>query len=107
MNSPSSTRRGFLALVGSAGPVIWLASLPRSAQAAPLPHLTVAASPTAAALKYTEDASKAGAPHKPGQDCSNCQHYQGKAGQAYGPCALFPGFDVNAKGWCAGYGAKA
>ena len=34
-------------------------------------------------------------------------HYQGKSGEAYGPCAIFPGFDVNAKGWCAGFQAKS
>lgn len=106
MVSLPSTRRGFLTLVGTAAPVIWLGSLPRGAHAA-LPHLSVAGNATAAALKYTEDASKAQAPHKAGQDCSNCQHYQGKAGEAFGACALFPGFDVNAKGWCAGYAAKA
>ena len=65
--------------------------------------------PEAAARKaaFAPRASKAPAPHKAGQDCSNCMHYQGKAGEAYGPCALFPGLDVDAKGWCAGYAVKS
>jgi hypothetical protein len=83
-----------------------LGSLPRRAWAA-LPHLSVASNATAKALNYVEDNTKAVAPHKAGQDCSNCVHFQGKAGDAYGPCAIFPGFDVNAKGWCAGYQAKS
>lgn len=103
----SSTRRRVLALLASAAPAVAvLGSLPRRALAATQPHLDPASNATAKALQYTEDAGKAPAPHQAGQDCANCLHYQGKAGEAYGPCALFPGFDVNAKGWCAGYAAK-
>ena len=56
--------------------------------------------------RNTEDASKAPAPHVAGQDCSNCNFYQGAA-TGFGPCQLFPGKAVNAKGWCAGYAKKA
>lgn len=102
-----SSRRRFLGLLGgAAGSALLLAALPRRARAADLPHLTES-DPTAKALHYTEDASKAPAPHKAGEACNNCKFFQGTAGQAYGPCSLYPGKAVNAKGWCAGYSAKA
>lgn len=107
MNDIPVNRRRFLGLVGGvAGSALFLGLLPRRARAADLPHLTLA-DPTAKALHYVDDSSKAVAPHKAGQDCSNCMHYSGKAGAPDGPCALFPGKSVNAKGWCAGYAAKA
>ncbi len=100
------SRRRFLAMLGGgAGGALLLAAIPRRAHAADLPHLTEA-DPTAKALHYTEDASKASAPHKAGQACADCRFFQGKAGIAYGPCSLYPGKAVNAKGWCAGYAAK-
>ncbi|HXS74268.1 MAG TPA: high-potential iron-sulfur protein [Rhodanobacteraceae bacterium] len=106
MNEIVCTRRRFLGLVGGAtGGAILVALLPRKVHAADLPHLTEA-DPTAKALHYTDDASKAPAPHKAGQACANCRFFQGTAGQEYGPCALFPGKAVHAKGWCAGYSAK-
>lgn len=102
-----SNRRRFLKLAGgAAAAVALLGALPRRAWAA-LPHLSITDNATAKALHYVEDATKAVAPHKAGQDCSNCMHYQGKPGETYGPCAIFPGFDVHSKGWCAGYQAKA
>lgn len=105
--STASNRRRFLKLVGGAtAAMALLGSLPRRAWAA-LPHLSVATNATAKALNYVEDASKAVAPHKPGQDCLACVHYQGKPGETYGPCAIFPGFDVHANGWCAGFQAKS
>ena len=51
-------------------------------------------------------ASKAPAPHVAGQGCANCNFYQGAA-TGFGPCQLFPGKAVNAKGWCSGYAKKA
>ncbi|HMN56957.1 MAG TPA: high-potential iron-sulfur protein [Ottowia sp.] len=99
----TSDRRRFFQVAVAAAAL--LGSLPRRAWAA-LPHLSVDKSATAKALNYVEDDTKAAAPHQPGQDCLACVHYQGKAGDAYGPCALFPGFDVNAKGWCSGFQAK-
>lgn len=105
-NEQISDRRHFLKLIGGATAIVaFLGTLPRRALAA-LPHLTQANSATAKALNYMDDNTKAPAPHKPGQDCSNCMHYQGKAGETYGPCVLFPGFDVHSKGWCAGYAVK-
>jgi hypothetical protein len=62
--------------------------------------------PTAKALKYTPDASKA-ADAKAGSKCDNCQFYQGTAGSAQGGCPLFPGKSVKAAGWCSSWTAKA
>lgn len=103
----ASPRRRFLKLAGgAAAAMVLLGSLPRRVWAA-LPHLTQANNATAKALHYVDDDSKAPAPHKPGQVCSSCVHFQGKAGETWGPCAIFPGYDVNAKGWCAGFQAKS
>ncbi|TAN08298.1 MAG: twin-arginine translocation signal domain-containing protein [Rhodanobacteraceae bacterium] len=102
-----SPRRRFLKLAGgAAAAAVLLGSLPRRVWAA-LPHLSAATNATAKALHYVDDNAKAGPPHKSGQDCSKCVHFQGKAGEAWGPCAIFPGFDVNAKGWCDGFQAKS
>lgn len=104
----ASPRRRFLKLAsGAAAAMVLLGSLPRRVWAAGLPHLSAATNATAKALKYVEDDTKAPPPHKPGQQCAKCMHYSGKPGDAYGPCAIFPGFDVNAKGWCSGFQAKS
>ena len=75
----------------------------RTAGAADLP-LVSADDPTAKALKYTPDVSKAtGA--KPGSKCANCTLYQGGAA-AQGGCLLFPGKAVKAAGWCSSWTPK-
>lgn len=101
------SRRRFLKVAaGTTAAAALMGGLPRFARAADLPHVTDA-DPTAKALDYVEDASKAANPkRKPGTDCSNCQFYSGGA-TGYGPCALFPGKSVNAKGWCVSYSPKA
>ena len=103
-NTHDSSRRRFFALAGTGiGAAALMNALPRQAFAEDLPHLTID-DPTAKALNYTEDATKAPAPHQAGQACSNCNFFSGSA--AYGPCQLFPGKAVNAKGWCSGYAKK-
>ena len=101
----NDTRRGFLKLVGAG---VLASPLARLAYADDLPHLAES-DPTAMALGYKEDASKVDAAkfpqHKPGNVCGNCQFFGG--GGAYGPCQLFPGKAVNAKGWCSAYSPKA
>lgn len=68
-----------------------------------LPHIS-ANDPTAVALSYFEDASKVDPKkfptYKPEQKCSTCIQLQGKAGDPWRPCTLFPGKLVNANGWC-------
>jgi High potential iron-sulfur protein len=76
----------------------------RTAAAADAPLVTDD-DPTAKALKYVSDASKAtGA--KPGSKCANCALYQGAAGSAQGGCLLFPGKSVKAAGWCSSWTPK-
>lgn len=66
--------------------------------------------PQAQALSYVEDASTVDAGKFPqysaGKDCSNCALYTGAEGSEYGPCSIFPGKLVNAKGWCSVYAPK-
>ena len=101
------SRRRFLKIaVGTTAAAVVMGSLPRLARAADLPAVT-ATDPTAKALDYVEDGSKsANAKHKAGDDCTNCQFYSGGA-TGRGPCQLFPGKSVNAKGWCVSHMAKS
>lgn len=66
--------------------------------------------PTAAALGYVHDASKADKAkfknYAAGQNCGNCALYQGKDA-AWGNCPLFTGKQVAAAGWCSAYAKKA
>jgi high potential iron-sulfur protein len=101
-----NARRRFFGVAGGAiGAVVLSGPLSRVARAEDLPHLDTS-DPTAKALKYTDDASKAGPPHQEGQACASCNFYSGAA-TGYGPCQLFPGKAVNSKGWCSGYAKKA
>ena len=63
--------------------------------------------PSAKALGYVDNISKVdrksplAARFAPGQECDKCSQLQGKVGDAYRPCAIFPGKLVAAKGWCS------
>ena len=100
-----SRRRFFATAGGAIGAAVIANALPSIAQSADLPHLTLD-DPAAKALNYTEDNTKAPAPHQAGQSCANCNFYQGGA-TGFGPCQLFVGKAVAAAGWCAGYAKKA
>jgi hypothetical protein len=76
----------------------------RTAWAADLPLVTED-DPTAKALKYVADASKASGA-KPGSHCGDCKLFQGAANAAQGPCLLFPGKAVKTAGWCSSWTAK-
>ena len=109
-NPIDDSRRRFFVGAGTAlGAAALVSALPRTALADDLPHLATTDS-TAQALNYTEDASKVDKAKSPtfvaGSACANCNFYQGAAAP-WGPCALFPGKAVSAKGWCAGYAKKA
>ena len=101
------SRRRFLKVAaGTTAAAVVLGGLPRLARAADLPPLSPT-DPTAKALDYVEDASKSANPkHKAGDVCANCQFYSG-GGSGRGPCQLFPGKSVNAKGWCVSHARKA
>jgi len=100
-----NTRRRFFGIAGGAiGVAVLSGPLSRVARADDLPHLDPA-DPTAQALKYTEDATKAPPPRADGQSCATCNFFGG--GTGYASCQLFPGKSVSAKAWCAGYAKKA
>ena len=77
-----------------------------------MPKLTVD-DPAAKALLYVEDTTKVdkknplAARHTPAQKCDNCAQIQGKAGDEYRPCGIFPGKLVHANGWCSVWAKKA
>jgi hypothetical protein len=99
---------GSLLVVGTAGAAATDAATPAAAGGA-LPHLTLT-DPMAIALAYHESAKSVEAAkfpnYKPDQKCSTCLQLQGKAGDAWRPCNLFPGKLVNAEGWCKVYVKK-
>ena len=104
------SRRRFLNLLTAMASVSAVATLlPRAASADALPPL-LSTDPTAQALAYTEDSAKVEAAKSPthtaGQACANCQFFGGGKA-ATGPCQLFPGKAVSARGWCSAYNAKA
>ncbi|KZC30737.1 High potential iron-sulfur protein [Rhodanobacter sp. FW510-R10] len=90
---------------GTTAAAVVMGGLPRFARAADLPPVSES-DPTAKALGYVEDATKTtNAKYKAGDDCTNCQFYTGGA-TGRGPCQLFPGKSVNAKGWCVSHTPK-
>ncbi|WP_114238487.1 high-potential iron-sulfur protein [Dyella sp. C9] len=101
-----SRRRFLKAAAGTAAAALVVGGLSRRARAADLPHLAES-DPTAKALGYVEDASKTtDSKHKAGDACANCQFYSGGP-TGFGPCQLFPGKAVSAKGWCVSHAKKA
>lgn len=105
---PTSRRRFLLRSVTAAVSLpLVLQALSRPAQAQDLPKLALD-NAQAKALGYIEDASKAQHPSfKAGSNCANCNFIQGKDGDAWRPCQLFPGASVAAAGWCSAWAAKA
>jgi len=71
--------------------------------------------PTAMALGYLHDASAVDTekfPRRAGDAgaemfCDTCALYTGAEGEEWGPCAIFPGKVVAAKGWCNSFAPKA
>lgn len=65
--------------------------------------------PAAVALGYKHDAVTVDATAYPryaaGQLCENCALYQ-PGTEGWGACGVFPGKQVNAKGWCNAYAPK-
>jgi hypothetical protein len=117
VNKPEVTRRRFLAQVAIAVPAgaalldVVVANTASAQAAAPLPKLEMT-DPSAKALLYVDNAANVdrknplAVRYAPGQTCSTCSQIQGVAGDAYRPCAIFPGKLVNSKGWCSVWAAK-
>ena len=103
IHSPASRRRFLLVTAAglAAGPVARLAV----AQSA---EKVDEASAQAKALDYHHDAAQVKNPKRTkDQFCHNCQFFQGKAGDAWGPCTVFQGKQVAANGWCSTWVKKA
>ena len=102
-----SNRRVFLMQVAVGGGVM---AAGQAAFAQSLPALDEK-DPQATALGYVKDSAKADVKkfpkHTKDQKCSNCQVYQGKAGDASGGCPIFAGKSVAANGWCSAWVKKA
>jgi hypothetical protein len=66
--------------------------------------------PAAVALGYVENAARVDPKKYPayvkGSNCANCLQLQGNAGDAYRPCAPFPGKVVSVSGWCTAWAAE-
>ena len=66
--------------------------------------------PTAVALGYVADATKANKTkypqYKAGAKCGNCKLFQGTPTAAAGPCPLFAGKQVATAGWCSAHADK-
>ena len=66
--------------------------------------------PQAVALGYKHDSTKVDPAkypkHEAAQKCSNCQLFQGKPADAWGPCALFGAKQVAGPGWCSAWVKK-
>ena len=99
-----NSRRTFIQIVPMAGVALFAARLAIAADLDPK-------DPQAAALGYVADSTKADKAKYPKyaaeQSCANCALYQGKPGDATGPCPLFAGKTVAAKGWCSAWAKKA
>ena len=106
---PNRSRRQFLnrlAVASASLPVVVLLGDIRTARAEEAAHMDTE-DPMAKALKYVEDAASAEGRVDESALCENCMHYSGEDGAEYGPCALFQGKLVNAKGWCTAWVKKA
>jgi hypothetical protein len=95
------TRRNLLGLTASAivaGPTIALSS--GLAFASDEPRLDPSDA-QAKALAYMHQSEQSGS------NCANCQLYSGGADADWGPCAIFPGKQVAAAGWCSAWVKRA
>lgn len=104
------SRRKFVA--GSL--MIPLLNISRPVLAQDLPPVSES-DPTAVALGYKHNIADIDAMRFPrrsteaggeNQFCDNCVFYTGEPGEEWGPCALFPGKSVAAKGWCNTWAIK-
>jgi len=66
--------------------------------------------PAAVAQHYVEESSHVDARKNPtfvaGSNCDNCLLLQGKPGETWRPCTLFPGKLVKISGWCKSWAAE-
>lgn len=63
--------------------------------------------PMAASVGYKMDATKVSNRKDSAAVCATCSLYSGQPGASDGPCSLFGGKLVDAKGWCTAWTKKA
>ena len=101
----SNARRTFLIQLAACSSALPAVSFAQAAQK------VEETDPQAVALGYKKDTTKVDAKkfskHSNAEKCSNCQLFQGKAGDASGPCPIFGGKIVEANGWCSAWVKKA
>ena len=103
--SPTSRRRFFkITAVGLVAAPFANALLSGVAQAVDMVKET---DPTASALGYVMDAAKSTKRTDKAAMCGNCSLFSGKPGAPDGPCTIFQGNLVSAKGWCTAWVKKA
>ena len=98
----TNSRRSFLTTVGKGVITISFGNLAFHgiAVAADMPKVDLE-DPTAKALAYVHDSADAN------QLCQGCQLYTDAASAEWGPCAIFPGKLVSARGWCKSWVKRA
>ncbi len=98
----TKSRRSFLTMVGKGAITISLGNLTYQGivLAAEMPKVDLE-DPTAKALAYVHNSPDAN------QLCQGCQLYTDAASAEWGPCAIFPGKLVSAKGWCKSWVKRA
>ena len=106
----SVNRRRFLARCSASGVAVFsLPALMREVKADM--EALDPSNPQAVALGYVTDATKTDTAkfsrYEAGQECANCQLYQGDADSEAAPCPLFAGKSVAARGWCNSWVPKA
>ncbi|MFP4244594.1 MAG: high-potential iron-sulfur protein [Ectothiorhodospira sp.] len=106
MKKQDISRRSFMKF-GTAGMVaVPLAGLGWTTTAAAAEQLEES-SAEAKALNYVHDATTSEHDsYEEGQECINCLLYTDPSQEEWGGCAVFPGKEVNAKGWCTAYVAR-
>ena len=102
-----TSRRDFIRIVPLAGAALLAGRASFGADAPPLDPKD----PKAVALGYVPDATHANKAKFPsyaaGHECANCLQFKGQAGAASGPCTIFGGKQVSAKGWCSAWVKRA
>ena len=109
MSQRTVARRSFIKMLTIGAAVgAWATSAARAADAQPA-KLDVK-DPAASALGYVENAAQVDTKKYPtyvkGSTCENCLQLQGKPGNNYRPCNLFPGKVVAVSGWCSSWTAE-
>lgn len=114
-NRHDPSRRTFLATAAVLASAAVVGLSPRSASAAgsSLPHLSQSDNPLAKSFGYEPNAKEVNRAkfsiYKPGERCGKCRFFKGTPDEksGYAGCRIYPGYSVNAQGWCASFNARS